>query len=220
MRSAFPVLAVLALAACEPEIPDSAAGVGFGTYEEYSASRARALRDEGAVQPPVTAQGEGAAIAAETLATLNPGTQAADAQAAPRVVIDTDNPGISDEQNFAAVAARETIQSDRERLQAQRQQYTVIAPEPLPPRTGATGPNIVEYALGAPNRVGESRYRRSGLTREAAYLRNCAQYGSPDLAQEAFLKAGGPERDRLGLDPDGDGFACYWDPTPFRAAMR
>jgi hypothetical protein len=41
---------------------------------------------------------------------------------------------------------------------------------------------------------------------------------SDDLAQEAFLSEGGPERDRLGVDPDGDGFACRWDPTPFRRA--
>jgi hypothetical protein len=34
------------------------------------------------------------------------------------------------------------------------------------------------------------------------------------------LSNGGPERDRLGLDPDGDGFACYWDPTPFRLARK
>ena len=44
----------------------------------------------------------------------------------------------------------------------------------------------------------------------------CARYGSPDLAQQAFLAAGGPDRDRRGLDPDGDGFACAWDPRPFR----
>ena len=43
---------------------------------------------------------------------------------------------------------------------------------------------------------------------------------SDAAAQEAFLKAGGPERDRYGLDPDGDGFACRWDPTPFRAAIK
>jgi hypothetical protein len=41
-----------------------------------------------------------------------------------------------------------------------------------------------------------------------------------DAAQEAFLAAGGPERDRNNLDPDGDGFACWWDPEPFRRAMR
>ena len=33
------------------------------------------------------------------------------------------------------------------------------------------------------------------------------------------LPCGGPERDPRGLDPDGDGFACDWDPAPFRAAV-
>ena len=51
-------------------------------------------------------------------------------------------------------------------------------------------------------------------------MRNCAKYVSDAAAQEAFLKTGGPERDRYGLDPDGDGFACRWDPTPFRAAIK
>ena len=41
-----------------------------------------------------------------------------------------------------------------------------------------------------------------------------------DQAQSAFLDSGGPEKDRKGLDPDGDGFACGWDPTPFRNAVR
>ena len=38
----------------------------------------------------------------------------------------------------------------------------------------------------------------------------------PDQAQQDFLAKGGPERDRMGVDPDGDGFACAWDPRPFR----
>ena len=70
--------------------------------------------------------------------------------------------------------------------------------------------------LATTNRVGQQVYSRSGLTSTARFQRNCARYASPDLAQEAFLAAGGPERDRRGLDPDGDGFACFWDPTPFR----
>ena len=49
--------------------------------------------------------------------------------------------------------------------------------------------------------------------------RACAKYSSSDLAQSDFLAQGGPRRDRLGLDPDGDGFACAWNPQPFRAAV-
>jgi hypothetical protein len=66
-----------------------------------------------------------------------------------------------------------------------------------------------------------NRFIRAVLFKsENRSLRNCAKYVSNAAAQEAFLKAGGPERDRYGLDPDGDGFACRWDPTPFRAAIK
>jgi len=57
MRFALPVLAVLALAACEPEVPDSAAGVGFGSYEDYATQRERALRQEATVRPPAATVG-------------------------------------------------------------------------------------------------------------------------------------------------------------------
>jgi hypothetical protein len=129
------------------------------------------------------------------------------------------SPGISDEQDFNAVASRETIESDRQRMERNRAQYQVIAPTALPERTGDTGPNIVAYALNTTNQVGEPIYRRSGLrltSPEAA----CKRYRSPDQAQEAFLESGGPDRDPKGLDPDGDGFACKWDPRPFRTALQ
>ena len=45
----------------------------------------------------------------------------------------------------------------------------------------------------------------------------CARYPTDAAAQEAFLKAGGPQRDSKKLDPDGDGFACGFDPTPFQS---
>ena len=130
----------------------------------------------------------------------------------------TNNPGISDEQDFSAVSSRESIESDAARLAAQREQYQVIEPTAVPSRSGAGGPNIVEYALSTSNVPGQAIYRRSAL-RLSDYNRNCVKYASSDLAQEAFLKAGGPEKDRLNLDPDGDGFACQWDPTPFRTAL-
>lgn len=123
---------------------------------------------------------------------------------------------ISDEQDFDAVAARETIESDRARIEANRQLYQEVAPQPLPPRT-ETGPNIVAYALSVTNRVGEPVWRRSSLAL-SNHDRACAGYASPDLAQQDFLRRGGPQRDPKNLDPDGDGFACRWDPTPFQRA--
>jgi hypothetical protein len=129
------------------------------------------------------------------------------------------NSGISDEQDFDAVAARETIASDAERIARNRAQYLQIEPTALPERSGSNGPNIVEYAINTSNGLGEPLYNRSSIrltSPEAA----CKRFRTADLAQEAFLRAGGPERDPRGLDPDGDGFACAWDPRPFRTALQ
>lgn len=124
------------------------------------------------------------------------------------------NQGISDEQDFDAVAARETIESDAERIARNKAQYTVIQPTAVPERA-STGPNIVQFALSTTHAPGTQMYNRSSL-RFTDQTAACSRYSSSDLAQEAFLAAGGPERDRRGLDPDGDGFACSWDPRPFR----
>ena len=127
--------------------------------------------------------------------------------------------GVSDEQDFSAVTTRESIASDKARIEANRAQYVVIQPGALPTRTGDTGPNIAEYAIATNNPVGVSLYHRPSI-----YLVNvkaaCSKFTSSDLAQQAFLASGGPQSDKKGLDPDGDGFACDWDPRPFRAALQ
>ena len=127
---------------------------------------------------------------------------------------------ISDEQDFGAVSGRETIESDAERLARLRAARQEVAPEPIPARPTDAAPNIVAYALTAPNAVGEPIHRRSGLLSVARLRDACRRYPSPDRAQEAFLAAGGPRRDRQGLDPDGDGYVCGWDPAPFRRASN
>ncbi|MBA4324165.1 MAG: hypothetical protein C0426_03655 [Rhodobacter sp.] len=129
------------------------------------------------------------------------------------------NTGISDEQDFDAVAARETIESDAERIARNRAEYVVVQPGALPQRPGDTGPNIVEFALATKHAPGVQMYRRSALgIRDVNSA--CARYASPDQAQQDFLAKGGPDRDRMGVDPDGDGFACAWDPRPFRTALQ
>lgn len=85
---------------------------------------------------------------------------------------------------------------------------------------GAGGPNLFVYALSTTHAVGQVRYNRSHPLRWRRWEAACAQYPSQDLAQEAFLAAGGPDRDPNHMDPDGDGFACWWDPMPFRQAAR
>ena len=126
--------------------------------------------------------------------------------------------GLSDENDFDAVSDRQSIESDAERLATNRDRYKVIEPTDLPSRPGETGPNIVAYALATNNPVGEPLYQRFLLFMTAdKYRDNCAAYASPDLAQIAFLAQGGPDKDPLGIDPDGDGFACAWDPSVFRS---
>ena len=129
------------------------------------------------------------------------------------------NPGLSDEQDFGAVSDRQSIESDAERLERNRALYTLIEPTEVPTRPGSDIPNIVAYAIKTSNPLGEPLYSRPFKSQNRS-LRSCAKYVSDAAAQEAFLKTGGPERDRYGLDPDGDGFACRWDPTPFRAAIK
>ncbi|WP_141134811.1 hypothetical protein [Tropicimonas sediminicola] len=253
---AFPVVAILSLAACEPQVPDSGAGVGFGSYSEYQYQMAQeraarnaqlsgtttvrapeatgapsptAVPSTGVTSADLAAAGIGSAQAApgstaitpapagSAVITPAPGAPLA-ATAAGAAYVGGSNPGISDEQDFSAVAARESIQSDADRIAQQRAQREVVAPAAVPSRPGDTGPDIVAYALQTTNPVGRQAYMRT-LPSQSKATRNCAKYPSPDVAQRAFLAAGGPERDRYGIDPDGDGFACGWNPEPFRRAV-
>ena len=214
-------LTTLALAACSPSVPNSAADA-----ELRATDGASGLPPAAAVT--TAPLDEGAALAADTTIALGltpEGTPPTGAPLNAMAPIGTPDaapsgtPGISDEQDFGAVSGRETIESDAARIAENRAQYQVIEPEALPQRPDGSGASIVAYALATNNVPGQTLYRRSALfASQARFERACARYGSADRAQEAFLDAGGPERDRHGMDPDGDGFACYWDPRPFRAA--
>ncbi len=231
MRYAL-VCAGFALTACSPPVPDSGAGVGFDNrhnrgsferYEDHSNYRARRDAELAGNRPPATVPSPNpipsasAPPAGETAGPPVPNTPPADGDsAAPGPEINLNNPSISDEQDFDAVSNRHSIESDAERLKAQRDAYEVIEPTAVPRRNGTGGPNIVEYALATSNAVGEKVWTRSILSTRNKYERNCAKYASADIAQEEFLRAGGPKRDKLGLDPDGDGFACGWNPAAYR----
>lgn len=167
-----------------------------------------------------------AAAPVATFPTIAPGsdlTRSAGVQASPANAASpggsTNSSGISDEQNFDAVASRESIESDAARIAQNRAQYQVVQPTALPERNDRASLNLVQYAIDAPNNRGQEWYSRSILHTRSRFERNCAAYRSPDDAQRDFLFRGGPERDSLGIDPDGDGFACGWDPAPFRAAV-
>lgn len=231
------VLSLIALSACSPTVPASNAGVGFTDAEDWEIERARreaALRGSGSTTLPSPAPVQTQAIGSQELANAGIGQQAG--VGAPlsalgdqatyangrRVGVEASpsngNPTISDEQDFSAVADRETIASDAARRAAQAAARQQVAPTALPTRPTNTGPNIVQYALTAPNVKGQEWYSRSIFATQGRFQRNCASYNSPDAAQRDFLAKGGPENDPRGIDPDGDGFACGWDPAPFKLA--
>ncbi len=242
MRLTMTVLASALVAACGSTVPDSGyRGVGFNDYDDHE--RARAAREAeltgsalpspsavsseplSAIDPAIGSGNEAENVAAATREALArtggagdaPDAQRGGADQTPQTVATAD--GISIENDFEAVDARRSIEADAALIEQNRAQYKVIEPTELPTRASSNTPNIVEFALRTSHPPGTQMYRRSPLNSEARYLRNCAQYASADQAQLDFLSRGGPERDRLGLDPEGDGYACGWDPRPFRAAV-
>lgn len=108
----------------------------------------------------------------------------------------------------AAIAERE--------LAAAREQLVIVTPGETVPEV--RGVNVALFASQTTHAVGEKRYSRS--INPFRSRGRCARYPSPDAAQRAFLAEGGPERDPLNLDPDGDGFACGWDPEPYRRLVQ
>ena len=229
----FALVPVMALvAACDTVAPVQ--GTGFNT-PAYQAQREAQLAGQGTVDNPLLAPvdvsqqplgapgsalpqslatGENADIANQAAAALA-STSGQTAQTGPA----PSNPAISDEQDFAAVSGRRSIESDAARIEQNRETYEVVAPTAVPERGADGQPNIVQYALSTTNPVGTQLYSRAGFNLQAKAQRNCARFPSADQAQIEFLTSGGPQRDRKGLDPDGDGFACNWDPSPFRSAV-
>lgn len=168
-----------------------------------------------------TATGQLGSAAAPRVAAATTVTATAPAavETAPiEVAVQPNNPNISDEQDFDAVASRESIESDADRIEKNRETYQVVEPTAVPERSGSSRPNVVAFALATSHPLGTQVYRRTGGADVNRFNRECARYPSADRAQEAFLANGGPQRDRRGMDPDGDGYACFWDPSPFRAA--
>ena len=234
LRAVIAGATLLAIAGCTSQVPNSAQGVGFDDYDRYQQRRDAVLEGRaatGAIVPPPQVSGaplsatgsvtgpldQAALEARQANSGIDP-VNASPSNPAPQVVENA--AGISGENDFSAVSEQRSIESDAALIAQNRARYQVIEPEALPTRPGTNAPNIVAYALQTTNPKGASLYRRSGFASENRHQRNCAGFASADLAQEAFLANGGPERDRQTLDPDGDGFACTWDPAPFRAVRN
>ena len=235
-----------ALAACQPALPESGAGapgqgVGFDTSDSARAQldapltvQSQTLRSSDQQNQAVTSEtaqvaatvnAQTSSVANDTLAALGNDVARTSVEAGRQVVnaspsnpapVAVNNAGISDENDFGAVSGRHSIESDKARIAANRAQYSVVQPTALPSRSGSNQPNVVAYALETQHPRGTQLHRRLGFASVAKTQRNCAKYNSADDAQLEFLTRGGPTRDRLALDPDGDGYACDWNPAKYR----
>lgn len=219
--------AVVGLAACQPIPEDSKFGTSVNqSFDAQKAQRDAALAASVPAPEPVSAQalpaaGSAEATAAETAAIL----AATGTQAAAPVIASPANPspavvnasGISQENNFEAVSGQRSIELDAEKIAANRAQYRVIQPEALPKRESG-GPNIVAYALATSHPIGTAVHKRVGFNKARKFQRNCGTVTHQDRAQIDFLAAGGPKKDPKGMDPDGDGYACSWNPAVYRTA--
>lgn len=226
----------LMLAACEPDVPNS--GVGFGDYQEYLRTREAQLQGQNAqsqsapvMTEPLNGGGYGtsgygatpvtspAGIAAQQAAadgTPAQGTIGADTLAALKATAPAGDTGPAETATASSAPAASGSAGAPLNAMAPGTPMSPAATNTAATTKGAGGPNLAAYALGATNQPGQKLYDRGvHLTTSKAA---CARYVSPDLAQMAFLKRGGPVRDPLNLDPDGDGFACGWDPRPFQMA--
>ena len=129
--------------------------------------------------------------------------------------VDLGNPTISDEQNFEAVSERETIESDAERRKQQSAKYVLVKPVAIPERPKMRYLTPVQFSVKTTHPVGKRRYNRLTVNM-GNVTKPCLRYQSEELAQYAFLRYGGPNIDSRGVDPDGDGYACGWDPSVYR----
>ncbi len=124
--------------------------------------------------------------------------------------VSADTQNLSDSQSFETITAQESIETDADRLARLSNQYVQYRATPLPERDEDARVDLTAYAERyAKRRIGKKRYSRE---RNPVPTRVCQTLPSNDYAQFVFLSKGGPKEDHLGLDDDGDGFACGWRP--------
>lgn len=212
--------------ATEPAVPVISEETEFGRYVLAYLDHAAARRE---TETEFTDSPEDGLAAADSVGagTLEPSgltgaaetTQTVSAAAQPPAAAPLDPNALSDEQDFAAVASRETIESDAERRRLQVASRRVFEPADLPQGQGKA--NVALFALSTNHSVGSQVYDRYGsffarlLTDD-----KCAEFSDDFEAQQTFLDAGGPLDDELRIDPDGDGFACGWTPYIYRSMLN
>ncbi len=243
MRAGLGIAAALMLAGCMGS-DGTQQGVGFNDYQGYLAEREAALRGAPAAARPIapaTAQAIAPPpVASAPLSALAPAasvpaaTPMVDPMTAPTSIAPSsiapfpdvpmpapeatvsDDPAAIGAAALAAIGASPVAVPPPALAAAPAPMAVPVPAAPTSASRAGLGPNLAAYALAAQNRLGQPVWTRGGLTL-ANHERACAKFTTTDQAQTEFLRRGGPERDPGNLDPDGDGFACSWDPTPFQA---
>ena len=75
--------------------------------------------------------------------------------------------------------------------------------------------NVAKFARDTKHKIGEKIFTRTIYSIYNNW-NECSKFKIKDDAQRKFLSNGGPYKDKFNLDPDGDGFACEWDPEIYR----
>ena len=78
--------------------------------------------------------------------------------------------------------------------------------------------NLAVFARSVSNKLGEKIYYRNFVSIDSSL--GCKKFSNKNDAQIFFLENGGPKHDLHNIDPDGDGFACKWDPAIYRKIER
>ncbi len=75
--------------------------------------------------------------------------------------------------------------------------------------------NVAKFARDTKHKIGVKIFTRIIYSIYNNW-NECSKFKTKDDAQRKFLSNGGPYKDKFNLDPDGDGFACEWDPEIYR----
>lgn len=223
IRAAFTVTAILILAGCsspEPETSDDYfKNVNNSSSPALEAERRRLAQAEGRVDEdiidtttPASAINGRQSNTAE-LIRRDQDQQSANAEP-PVPAKPEDRTTISNSQDFEAVSGRVTADSDAAKLEELKRTYKVFEPTAVPSRGSSV--DLESFARANADRaIGRKRYTRRRADYKEAGNSFCADYTDQDLAQINFLNQGGPKKDPLLLDQDGDGFACNWRPDVY-----
>ncbi len=112
-----------------------------------------------------------------------------------------------EQQNIEKALAKKSLLEAREKR-------TIVETKQSPNLNQKSEINIALYARQTLNVVGKKIYNRVKRNKDKSNA--CLRFTSSDDAQRFFLDKQGPKSDFWNLDPDGDGFACDWDPSRFR----